>query len=252
MVKYFDINENGHSIRCKLFCNNARDIKDVVICGHGFAGHKDNKSTERFAEAVLSKFKDDAVLIFDWPSHGKDVKKKILLSDCDEYLSLVIEYVKSTYGVSKIKGYANSFGGYVFLKYINEHGNPFYKLVLRSPAINIYESLMENIISNGEMELINKGKVAEVGFDRKTNVSKEFLDEVKAFDVREKEYLDEFEKILIIHGTKDEIIPYEVVEEFSDNNLIELIPFEGENHRFQNYAAMGNAIKTVIEFLELK
>ena len=57
MIKYFDINDNGHSIRCKLFCNDQRSIDDVILCGHGFAGHKDNKSTERFAETVLSKNK---------------------------------------------------------------------------------------------------------------------------------------------------------------------------------------------------
>lgn len=252
MEKYFDINEKGHSIRCKMFVNNARDINQVVVCGHGFAGHKDNKSTERFSEAVLSKYKDVAVISFDWPAHGKDVKKKLLLSDCDVYLDIVLEYIRAGLGIKDIKGYSNSFGAYVFMKYIYEHGNPFTKLVLRSPAVNIYDSMMNNIMKKQDLEIIDKGKTAEVGFDRKIGVGRDFLDEVAAFDIREKEYIEEFEKIMVFHGTADEIIPYEQAKKFADDNLFEFVAIDNGDHRIQNYAAMGNVIKKTIEFLELK
>lgn len=251
MIKYFDINDRGHSIRCKLFCNDQRSIDDVILCGHGFAGHKDNKSTERFAETVLSKYKTVAVLTFDWPAHGKDVKKRLLLSDCDEYITVILDYITSEMNVKKLQGYANSFGGYMFLKYIHDHGNPFSKLALRSPAITIYESVMNKIIDADGMELISKGKDAAVGFDRKTNINKQFLDELKDSDVRKYEYLDEFEKIMVIHGTADEMIDFDAVKSFADDNLMEFIPVEGADHRFQNYAAMGNAIRDIITFLEL-
>ena len=251
MEKYFDINGEGHSIRCKMYSNEARGFSKVVLCAHGFAGHKDNKSTERFAQTALSKCKGLAVLAFDWPSHGKDVKKRLLLEDCDAYVTIILDYIKNQMGVTDITGYANSFGGYVFLKYIAEHGNPFRKLALRSPAIDIYDSVMNKILTPQDLEIIQKGKDAAVGFDRKTNINQQYLDELAAFDVRNVEYLDEYEKIIILHGTADEMISYDVVQKFADDNLIELISVENADHRFQDYAAMGNAIRDIINFLEI-
>ena len=42
--KYFNINEKGHSVRCKLYFNDLRAIKRVVICLHGFTGHMDRSN----------------------------------------------------------------------------------------------------------------------------------------------------------------------------------------------------------------
>ena len=37
MEKYIDINENGYSVRCKLFYQkDFRNIPNLVICTHGF------------------------------------------------------------------------------------------------------------------------------------------------------------------------------------------------------------------------
>ena len=251
MEKYFDINNNGHSIRCKLYCNDPRNYKKIIVCGHGFAGHKDNKATSDFAEVVLSKKKDVAILAFDWPAHGQDVKKKLLLEDCNTYLGLVIEYCNKELGVTDIKGYANSFGAFVYLDYIAKYGNPFTKVALRSPAITIYDSLMNNIMTKENLEAINKGRAAQVGFDRKTTITQEYIDELKASDVRKNEYIDEFEKILILHGDEDEIIDFNAVKQFADDNLIEFVTIEGGDHRFMRPAAMGTARKHVIEFLDL-
>ena len=46
---YFSINEDGLSIRCKLYGTGAREYSRVVIFGHGFGGHKDNRAAEKFA-----------------------------------------------------------------------------------------------------------------------------------------------------------------------------------------------------------
>jgi len=251
MEKYFDINESGHSIRCRLYCNEPRNFSKIIVCGHGFAGHKDNKATQIFAQTVLSKKKDVAVLAFDWPAHGEDVKKKLLLSDCNAYLGIITEYCKNQLGAKDLKGYANSFGAFVFLDYFAKNSNPFSKTALRSPAIPLYESLHTKIMTKENMEELKKGRATMVGFDRKTAITQEYIDEVKASDVRNNEYIDEFEKILIVHGTEDEIIDFDAVKKFADDNLIEFIPIEGGDHRFSRPAAMGNARKYIIEFLDL-
>ena len=121
MQKYFDINESGYSIRCKLYCNDVHAIKKAVIFGHGFGGHKDNKAAEKFAAKLISKHREFCVVTFNWPCHGDDARKNLLLGECDTYLTTVIEYVKREFHTDEIYGYATSFGGYLFLKYIAEH-----------------------------------------------------------------------------------------------------------------------------------
>ena len=65
MEKYFDINESGYSVRCKLYCGNVHDINKAVIFGHGFGGHMDNKACEKFTNSFPS-----TKISASWPSTG--------------------------------------------------------------------------------------------------------------------------------------------------------------------------------------
>ena len=88
-----------------------------------------------------------------------------------------------------------------------------------------------------------------MGFDRKIHVNKLFLDELQEADIRKYEYLDYADDILILHGTRDNIISFDVVKEFAEDNVIEFVAVENADHRFLDPALMGNAIKIIIEFL---
>ena len=106
MEKYFSINESGYSIRCKLYANSASDLKEIVLFGHGFGGHKDNKAAARFAGKIMGKHKSTGVITFDWPGHGEDAIKSISLKDCDFYLNTVVNYIRESFGVNDIFAYA--------------------------------------------------------------------------------------------------------------------------------------------------
>lgn len=248
MEKYFEINKNNQNIRCKLYYDKRHSIEKVVLYGHGFAGHKDNGAAQKFADRVLSKYKGVAVLIFNLPCHGDDVKKKMILQDCMTYISNVLDYIKTEFNTDKIYSYATSFGGYLFLKYIREYGNPFVKIALRCPAVNMAEVLTKTIMKNEELDMIRRGKTVQVGFDRKIEVNNQFLKDLEEGDIRKSDYVDFAEDILILHGTKDEVVPFEAGEKFAENNLIEFIPVENADHRFQNPACMELATKKVLEF----
>lgn len=251
MQKYFEINKDKQNIRCKLYSDKNEPIKKVVLYGHGFAGHKDNKAAEKFAERVLTKYKGIALITFNLPSHGDDVKKKIVLDDCMNYIEIVLDYIRTTLNVAEIYSYATSFGGYLVLRYIKERGNPFKKIVLRSPAINIYESMVSTILGSDELEKIQKGKIVSVGFDRKVQIDQKFLDDLKSAEIRNDDYLEFAEDILILHGTKDELVSFDVSRDFAENNIIEFVPVEGADHRFQNPICMETAIKKILEFFSI-
>ena len=248
MHKYFEINVPGHNIRCKMYYKENCSVERTVIFCTGFAGHKDNNAANGFAEKLISKDKHASVVVFNWPAHGDDVKKKLTLDDCNTYLEQVVAEMKDRRGIGELYAYATSFGGYLLLKYISEHDNPLRKIALRCPAVNMYNVLTNSIVNNDELERLMKGKELMVGFDRKVIITGAFLNDLKANDIRRRDFLDHADDILILHGTKDEVIPIDDSREFAEDNLIEFIPVENADHRFQNPTHMSLANKYVMEF----
>lgn len=250
MEKLFDINEQGYSVRCKLFYDkDPHSISNVVIVTHGFGGFKDNKSVEKFAERLNTKYKRFGVIAFDWPCHGQDARKKLLLSECQTYLQFVIDYAKEKLKAQRIYNYSVSFGSFNTLKFIAEKGNPFEKIALRSTSVKLYD-IMSDSISEEDIKKLSRGREVLAGRDRKMKISQEFLlslkqtdDEIASFD-----FIDYAESILLIHGTKDDSVPVENVREFSDKNIIELIEVDRADHRFSDPKCMDLAIQKIIEF----
>ena len=251
MEKKFDINEEGLSIRCKLFCRNSdktvREFSHIAIITHGFGSHKNTAGTANFGEHLVAKYKGYAAIAFDWPCHGDDARKKLSVDECLEYLRHVVSYAKKKFQADHIYNYSTSFGAYLILRYIKEQENPFTKIVLRSPAVNMLES-MSNHISDEDRDKLSKGKEIQVGFERKMKMDQKFLEDLKAFDLSKQEYFDFADDLLIIHGTEDQMIPIEKVQTFAEDNVIEYISVEGANHPFQNPNHMAMAISKIVEF----
>ena len=248
MEKYFAITKNRLNVFCKLYCNEGAGLEKAVLFGHGFAGHKDNGAAKKFADRVMRKFKGISVITFDLPCHGDDVRKKLVLQDCMIYTDLVLDYIKTELHVDEIYSYATSFGGYLVLKYIAENDDPFRKIALRCPAVNMADVLTQSIMKNDELERLLRGKNVQVGFDRKVEVNRQFLSDLETSDIQKNDYTGLANDILILHGTKDEVVSFDAVQHFADNNLIEFIPVENADHRFQNPAYMELATQKVIEF----
>lgn len=252
MEKYININQNGLSIRSKLYCADVKNIKSVVVFGHGFSGHKDNRAAEKLAARIQKRHKDVALIVFDWPCHGDDASNKLRLADCMKYLDNVIGYMKSRFRTVKIYGCATSFGGYLFLKYISEKGNPFIKLALRCPAVDMYDVLTERIMTDDDLTAVEKNKPVLIGFDRKVKITKDFLTELKDNDILDLDYTLIGDDAIIIHGTKDEIVPFDVVEKFADDNGIALFSVEGADHRFSDPQKMDTAIDRIMISFSIK
>lgn len=240
--KYFDINYGTFSIKCKMYYSELSKVNDVIIACHGFGGSKESSSIKKLAEKTLCNEKSSIVITFDWPCHGEDYRKKLSLSDCDEYLRLVLDYIVIKYKPNNIMGNATSFGGYLMLKYIYEHGNPFSKIVLRCPAVNMYEILFNRIMSEQNRIDIKKKKNVEVGFERKIKIDNTFLNELSSNNIYGLDYSQYGSKILIIHGTSDELIPIEITETFAKNNSIGFITIEGADHQFKSPTKLHEAV----------
>ena len=217
MEKYFEINNNGISIKCKIYCNDIRNVKDVVISCHGFGGSKENMASKKLAKKLMEIQNDIAVIVFDWPCHGKDVRQKLHLSDCNNYMHTLIDFIYSNFSINNLYANATSFGGYLLLKYIKENGN--------------------------------RGKDVVAGFERKIRITPELINDLNTNDITKWDYSDIAKDILIIHGTVDETVPINAVEDFANANSIDFISIEGADHMFKNSAKMNEAIEYSAEFL---
>ena len=251
MERYFEINETGFNIRCKLYARDQRDIGCLVIFCHGFGGHKDNAAAARFADRLLSRHKRAALLTFDLPCHGSDVRKKLSLAACLDYLDRVVRYAGEVFHPEGLYACATSFGGYLTLKYIADRGNPFRLIALRCPAVDMYDVLTRSIMESSDLDKLRRGKDIPVGFDRKVPVSPLFLEELRQGDIRKADYQDYAEDILVLQGTADEIVPFDSVRSFCDDQLIEFVPIEGADHRFRDPRKMDAAIKAILDFYRI-
>ena len=247
--KYFSINTSGNSVRCKIYYLDLRNVEKVVLALHGFGGQKDSLAIRHFAEKVLSKYKTTAVLSYDHPCHGEDALNRLTLEACDRYLGFVLQYIGEQFPNAELYNYSTSFGGYVVLKYIYEHGNPFRRMVLRCPAVNLYELMTEKVIAPLDLEKLQTGKDILAGFDRKVRLCPRFLEEIRDFDLREKDLLDYCEDVLIVQGMKDEIVDTEAVRQFADDNLIEFVPVAKADHRFTDPQIYSQTIAVILKFL---
>lgn len=250
MEKNFDINAEGFSVRCRLFYEkDFRHIPHVAICTHGFGGNKENHSAAKFAQQYITKYKGCGVIVFDWPCHGADARKKMVLDEYLTYLQLVVDYAKKELGAEELFNYSTSFGAYLTLVYIHKSGNPFQKIALRSPGIHMYQLMLNNLTPD-DLSKVEKGKEISVGYERKMKLDKTFLEDLKANDVRQWEYFDWADDMLLLHGTKDKLAPLEDAKTFAENNVIEFIPVENANHTFSDPKTSDFAAHTIVEFFK--
>ena len=224
-------------------------FRRILLFCHGFAGHRDNAMAQKLAGRILEKHDDAALLIFNWPGHGDDAHAGISLADCDAYLRIVLDYIQNTLCPEILDVSATSFGGYLVLKYISDHGvNPFRRICLRCPAVVMYRTLTETILTAGELQTLRAGGQVPSGFDRKTMLSRAFLDSLRDNDITIRDFRPFAGSMCIAQGTKDELVPYEAVQSFANRNGIRLVTVEEADHRFTDPAKMDLVLRTFLQF----
>lgn len=248
MERYFDITRGGLCIRSKLYYDPAVPIEKVVLFGSGFSGHRDMKSAGKFAERMLAGYPGIAVLIFNPPCHLEDDTDYLRLPDCLTYLDTVLAYIREELGTEEIYSYTVSFSGYLVLNYLSLHGNPFRKITLRCPAVNMAEVLEGKVLTPEQLAAIRAGAVIEAGFEKKVPVNRDFLREVEQADVRQMDFSPFADDILIVQGTDDPVVPFEEGQRFAAKNGIRHAPVQGADHKFQTPEHMNAADKLALGF----
>lgn len=148
------------------------------------------------------------------------------------YVNSVVEYIKEKYGEDvKISFFAISFGSYILLNKLIKDESSYDNIILRSPAFNMKDILINCLIKEPVEEYKLNGK-AKAGFGGKIEVPYSFYEDLKEHNLYDN--YQEKRKITVIQGTLDDTAPIEDTYEFIKNRPeIELIEMEGVKHHME-------------------
>ncbi|MBO6137971.1 MAG: alpha/beta fold hydrolase [Lachnospiraceae bacterium] len=217
----------------------------IILCLHGFTGSKHSPTIEKLHGVM--KNKRIGTFAFDWPGHGRSDApfSALTVENCMQDMDTVYKYIHEKYGVP-IWCFATSLGGYLAMNYHLRHPEAFEKLLLRSPALKMAE-VMKAAMSEDRFARLMKGEKVDFGHDQPLLLTKDYYDDLCAHDI-----FDEAppypEKILIIHGDKDETVPIHYSEDYAGKNGIALHILKDAGHEYDNPGDQEWIMKEALEF----
>ena len=226
-----------------------KEIKKIIIAVHGFGGDKDSSVIVALANE-LNKY-NIGLVCFDFPGHGKSevdgnyftVENSI--NDLNEVEKYIQEKYKSPIGI-----FATSYGAYITLLNIGKNQKEYSDVILRCPAIDMFNIFRKNILNISEDDFKQKG-YCELGYERKINIIYKYFEELEKNNVNE--IVKELNiPIVIIHGTEDNMAPIEDSIEF-ETKFKERVILEkvyGADHRFKKEGELEKILNISVNYLK--
>jgi len=245
-ITYFSI-QKSYEIKCKMYLPENRDINNIIVGVHGFAGDKESSMLEKLALSCSAS--NTGVVCFDLPAHGKSPVQEDMLTieNCKNDLFDVLSYIESLYPHVSISIFATSFGGYITLLCADKLEE--FPLVLRAPAVSMRKVLLENVLRISASKFKEMGFM-ECGFERQMQLPYRFYEDL----LQQRTILNsEFrQKILVLHGERDDIVPlYDILDFCEKQKNIKVKIIQGADHRFKNEGEMDKIIQATKDFLNI-
>ncbi len=218
----------------------------MVILMHGFTSSKD----ESLLVAIADKLKEKGIasIRFDFNGHGQsegDFQNMTVLNEIED-AKKIYEYVNSLPYVNKIALLGHSQGGVVSAMLAGELGSEkISRLVLLAPAGIIPDgSLSGNIMGNTFDPLNPPEYISVLGH----KLGADYIKTAQTLPIYETASLYTG-PAFVIHGTNDEVVPYEYGERFVDgysNGTLHLL--ENDDHVFKY--RFDEAVELATDYLE--
>ena len=220
------------NIEADLYMPDNWNEEKLIICCHGFNSGKGSESYNSICNALLDK--SIACVRFSLPYHAErriDVNKAddFTVENCIEDSELVEKNIRERFPNTKIGLIATSFGGYLTLLRLKRYQHSYFAVILKSPAIRMDE-ILKNSLASEEFEFFKRqGFGYDKNTQKKMKINFSFFEELENNQIMDSPNYNE--KILIYHGTIDNVAPFEDSKEFADiNENTTLVPLEGEQH----------------------
>ncbi len=224
----------------------------AVLAVHGFGGSRESLAIAGLAERLCPE--GYLVAAPDLPCHGERTEPESELTPerCLADIRAVLGWLGGSF--TDISAFATSFGGCCILRLIETSGDPFRKIVLRVPAVNMADSLMRC------MRLFQPGFTPEqarrngfhVKMSRELHIPFEFYE--KLLELNEVRSCPAWDRpdILTVYAGKDELVARQDTEEFLRlNPKIQRLCIEGSGHRMnQKPEYLTLALDRAAEFIQ--
>lgn len=239
--------KNGYAISYEEYVPD--DPKAVIIAMHGFAGDKKSSCIEEIRKMANSK--GVGLITFDWPAHGESEASgdDLTITNCLSDLGTVLEYVTKKYPDVKKIAFSTSFGGYMTMLYNSGNRKAFDRIILRSPALRMYNVLTGSIL-DGEMktELTENGYIS-FGYERIMKITEGFVNEIKNNDIFALYGDDILDYVSIIHGTEDDVVPINDSLKFASKHKCHIHKVPGADHRYKKDGELDMVVGIVSDIL---
>ncbi|MBQ9018004.1 alpha/beta fold hydrolase [Candidatus Saccharibacteria bacterium] len=222
----------------------------IIIATHGFCGDKKSSCISLLEENVNQV--GAGLVKFDWPAHGDSPVEgdQLTVANCLADLDAVVKHVREKYPNAKLVPFSTSFGGYVTLLYIQEHPNDFAHVILRSPAINMYDVLSDSIMDDAARESVREKGSFRFGFERPIDVTDRFVEELKQNNVQEALRGMPLSNVTIIHGTSDDLVPFSDSQDFATQHGAHIYPVTGADHRYKGDGELAKVMFVALNVLK--
>ena len=222
-------------------CNHSSRIfapknpKEVVIAIHGFAGDKDSSVIVALAKNLAEL--GVCTISFDLPCHGADACNfNLNFLDCKNCIAEIISFAENKYKNLPISIFATSFGGFLILNYLKTCNKKFKAVILRSPAIDMPNILVNKILPEHNLGLVDFNKTQNLGYGNPLYVDKKFIDDLYA-NALDKDFIEPNNTYYVLQGLKDDIVDPNFVFDFCKKhfkNRFFLYKFDNADHRYKN------------------
>ncbi|MCH1624355.1 alpha/beta hydrolase family protein [Ferdinandcohnia quinoae] len=248
MQKAISLTHNGVELRGMEHFPDGEKLPAVILY-HGFTGTK--LESHRLFLNISRALEDKGIASFrfDFLGSGEsdgDFKNTTVTSQLAE-AETIFNYVKShpLIDADQILVLGFSMGGLVASLLAGKINSQIAKLILLAPAGTM-----------GKMSETIKGMIPfvaeENAFDIGGNlIGAKFYEDVKAIEVWEQAAKYDG-KVLLIHGTKDQAVPFTVSNLYIEHCYGEnatLHPIEGSDHTFNSHQHKKDVIESIIKFV---
>lgn len=242
------LGKNGYNISYNEFI--PKDCNIIIIAMHGFAGDKNSSCIKVLEQKV--KEMNIGLIKFDWPGHGESETDgfNLTIDNCLSDLETIISHVKNNYPKANLIAFSTSFGGYLTLLYNYYHKNTFKYIILRSPAIKMYDVMTNAILTTEKNNELKEKKYFNHGFKRNIKVTEEFINQLHDTDLTNLYDNESLTNISIIHGTKDDVAPIDNSIEFVQKHNCSFYPIEGADHRYKKDGELDKVIEITTNILD--
>lgn len=240
--------KNGYKISYEASIPDGARV--IIIAMHGFCGDKSSSCIGELEKRVTQK--GIGLIKFDWPGHGESeaAGDQLTLDNCLSDIDSVVEYVKSVSPHARLIAFATSFGGYLALLYNYYNRDVFEKIILRSPAINMYKALMNGVLTNEALSQLRQNGSTVYGFERDLKITESFVEEVRGNDISEMYHGIALPNVSIIHGTDDDLVPFADSRLFANEHRCQLHEVKGADHRYKKPGELDKVIEITMKILE--